>query len=162
MRTSSLHRPIIQLSSKRVGNHPRTHRRSSSGIRPTLVTADVKLTISSTTAPPSWNSSGWSATCFPHNRIKRIASMFVSGYSGLHANSDRHFTQSWPCEKKQNIRDLGLSNGKRGLFLWSWPKYPYLEAVNHSCHVGDIQLGDYLVDGLESQFDDGFIAIRCS
>jgi len=41
-------------------------------------------------------------------RIQRVAREFR-----------QDFTQSWPCEKKQNIRDLGLSNGKRGLFLWS-------------------------------------------
>lgn len=38
---------------------------------------------------------GLSETYFPQKRMRRMASMLVSGKAALQANSDKHFTASW-------------------------------------------------------------------
>ena len=68
-------------SSKRTGNHPLTQTLSSSGMLMSSPACSLK----------AW---GLSATYFAQLRIRRIASMLVSGKAALQANSERHFTAS--------------------------------------------------------------------
>lgn len=167
VRTSSLQRPMMQLNSTRMGNQPQTQRRSSSGIGrrssssasapPSYNHSDIflgrgGLKWKSGLVPSTWNSSGWSWTWRPQRRISRMASMLVSGYSGLHANSDRHLTQS--CAQRP-VKIVGNQQT-----IQSRGRGAHLKTVDHGGHVGDVELGDDLVDGLEGQLDDGLHAVR--
>lgn len=60
---------------------------------------------------------GRSDTYLAQCRIRRMASMLVSGKEALHANSDRHFTASWKesmvagkCFSKTFARRNGTQN----------------------------------------------------
>jgi len=74
---------ITADSSNMSGNHPRSHTLSANGIN--------AISSPPSVSNASWFLPIWSATI----RIRRIASIDVSGNCGLQANSDKHFTQSW-------------------------------------------------------------------
>lgn len=119
VRTSSLQRLMIQESSNRIGNQPRTHTRSPGAtfmsslvyslrvwtetkwdtrseswqINAIILSQDcVFIKCSDESAAPTC---GLSETYLAQCRMSRIASMLVSGKAALHTNSDRHFTASW-------------------------------------------------------------------
>ena len=102
---------ITQESSKRTGNQPLTQTRSSSG-----------MLMSS----PAWSRKAWglSATYLAQFRMRRMASMLVSGKAALQANSERHFTASW----NESIVELKYFSKIEAAEERSWHEMHYVKA----------------------------------
>lgn len=111
VRTSNLQRLMIQESSNRMGNQPRTQTRSPGATFMSSLVYSLRAWTESNTFAINikkkaihllwiWLNEyrptcGLSETYLAQWRMSRIASMLVSGKAALHTNSDRHFTASW-------------------------------------------------------------------
>lgn len=118
VRTSSLQRLMMQESSNRIGNQPRTQTRSPGATFMSSLVYSLRACTWTQQEVKKWggkrknkttesrtktgvfparavSTCGLSETYLAQCRMSLMASMLVSGKAALHTNSDRHFTASW-------------------------------------------------------------------
>lgn len=180
---------MMHDSSNRMGNQPRTQTRSPGAtFMSSLVYSRRAWTYDTLSrfipsSPPQVKHTqhltcGRSETYLAQCRMRRMASMLVSGKAALHTNSDKHFTASWnesmaaaKCswkvftdeeeERKESttagLQRLLLSEGQSLHFLVF-----ILGATRRRLDETCVVLTDDVARRLEGQLHDGLVVVRGS